>query len=188
MMNSEHGQIVTGSSYQKRIHADERLDALFMREMRCPYCQTKMPKGTSKCQNCGLTKEQIYYAKLTTPYKRGQNILMSKIRPAELPFWKMGVGGIFGFLGIHCLVAKRYLRAAVYWLLLVGFIVEMVVFPPNFGEGVPNAVRYAFESRTYLFPGDLLGIILLGLWVWDAFAIFLHQFKYPVVVELSEEA
>ena len=43
--------------FQKRITADNRLDMLYMREMRCPYCQTKMPKGTSKCENCALTKE-----------------------------------------------------------------------------------------------------------------------------------
>ena len=51
-----------------RIKADKRLDNLYMSEMRCPYCQTKMPKGTSKCKNCALTKEQIYYADLTMPY------------------------------------------------------------------------------------------------------------------------
>lgn len=186
--NNETPTVELGQSYRHRIQADDRLDALFMREMRCPYCQTKIMKGTAKCKHCGLTKEQIYYAKLTAPYKAGQNILMSKVRPAELPLWKMGVGGVFGFLGVHCFIAKRYLRGLLYWLLLISFIVVMCVFPPNFGDATPNAVRYAFESRTYLFPGDLLGIILLGMWVWDLFAIFLRQFKYPVVVQLSEEA
>ena len=85
----------------KRVHADDRLDNLYLSEMRCPYCQTKILKGTAKCKNCGLTKEQIYYAKLAKPFKRGQNVLMSKIRPADLPFWKMGAGSVFGFLGIH---------------------------------------------------------------------------------------
>ena len=28
----------------KRIQGDERLDILYMTEMRCPYCQTKMLK------------------------------------------------------------------------------------------------------------------------------------------------
>lgn len=181
-------EVELGNSQQRRIYSDDRLDALFMREMRCPYCQTKIMKGTSKCKNCGLSKEQIYHAKLTAPYKPGRNILMSKIRPAELPMWKMAVGGVFGFLGIHCFIAKRYLRGILYWLLLVGYIVELCVFPPNFSDATPNPIRYAFESRTYLFPGDLIGIILLGMWVWDLFAIFLSQFKYPVVVQLSEEA
>jgi len=164
----------------KRITTDERLDILYMKEMRCPYCQTKMPKGTSKCKNCALTKEQIYYAKLTAPYKPGQNILFSKVRPAEMPLWKMGVGGIFGFLGVHCFMAKRYLRGAVMLLLTVAFIVTLCVFPQG------NDIRYAFESRTYLFPGDLLGIFALGMWVWDMFAIFIGQFKYPVVPVLPE--
>lgn len=172
---------------KKRIKADDRLDALFMREMRCPYCQTKMPRGTSKCKNCGLSKEQIYYAKLTAPYKPGRNILMSKVRPAGLPLWQMGLGAAFGFFGIHCFISKRYLRGALFWLLLIGFIVELCIFPPNFGDPDKASIRYAFESRTYLFPGDLIGIILLGLWVWDLFAVFLRQYKYPVVVQLGEE-
>ena len=173
---------------KKHIQSDDRLDALYMRSMRCPYCQTKIPQGTSKCQNCGLTKEQIYYAKLTVPYKRGQNILMSKIRPAELPLWKIGVGGVFGFLGMHCFIAKRYVRGIVMLLLTVSFIASLIIFPPAFGENAANEVRSMFETRTYLFPGDLLGIFVLGMWVWDLFAIFFRQFKYPVVPDIGEPA
>ncbi len=174
--------------FQKRITADNRLDMLYMREMRCPYCQTKMPKGTSKCENCALTKEQIYYAKLTAPYKPGQNILMSRVRPAELPFWKMVLGSVFGFLGIHCFVSKRYLRGVIIFLLTAAFIASVIIFPPSFGDAGPNAIRDMFESTTYLFPGDLLGIFALGIWVWDFFAVLFGQFKYPVVVDLGEEA
>lgn len=180
-------QTQLGTMHQ-RVTADERLDALYMSEMRCPYCQTKMPKGTAKCKNCALTKEQIYYAKLTAPYKPGQNILMSKVRPAELPFWKMALGGVFGFFGIHCFVAKRYIRGCVILLLSVLFLVSAILFPPANGDNPPNEIRYMFESTTYLFPGDLLGIIALTIWVWDLFAILLRQFKYPVVINLGEEA
>lgn len=178
----------SSTAFMKRVRADERLDMLYMREMRCPYCQTKMPRGTSKCQNCALTKEQIYYAKLTAPYKPGQNILFSKVRPASLPLWKMGVGGVFGFFGVHCFIAKRYLKGFIMLLLSVAFAVSLMVFPPAIGDAEPNAVRYMFESKTYLFPGDLSGIIVLGMWVWDLFAIFLGQFKYPVVPEVEEQA
>ena len=170
----------TGNSFKQRVMSDDRLDALYAREMRCPYCQTKMPGGTSKCKNCGLTKEQIYYAKLTTPYRRGHNILMSRVRPAELPFWKMAVGGVFGFLGIHCFIAKRYIRGAIMLLLTIAFIAELVIFPQG------NEIRSMFENVTHLFPGDLIGLFTLGLWVWDLFAIFLRQFKYPVVIDLGD--
>lgn len=172
--------------FPKRVRTDDRLDVLYMRAMRCPYCQTKMPKGTSKCENCALTKEQIYYAKLTAPYKPGREVLYSRVRPASLPFWKMGVGGAFGFLGVHCFIAKRYLKGAVMLLLTVAYLLTLIIFPPMLGDGEPNAVRYLFESKTYLFPGDLLGIVVLGMWVWDLFAIFIGQFKYPVVPELPD--
>ena len=181
--NEQHNAI-----FSKRVRTDERLDALFMRNMRCPYCQTQMPKGTSKCKNCGLTKEQIYYAPLVNPYKSNQNVLHSKIRPAALPLWKMGVGVIFGFLGTHCYIAKRYVRGIVMLLLTVGFIISCVVFPPSMGETAAHEFRAMFESRTYLFPGDLLGIVVLGMWVWDLFAIFFGQFKYPVQPKIEEVA
>ncbi len=181
MNNNEINYTQNDNAFKQRITADDRLDNLYMREMRCPYCQTKILRGTSKCKNCGLTKEQIYYAKLTAPYKPGRNILMSKVRPAELPFWKMATGGVFGFLGVHCFVAKRYLRGAIMLLLSIALIVELVIFQQD------NAIRRMFEDVTYLFPGDLIGIIMLGMWVWDLFAIFLRQFKYPVVIDLGEE-
>lgn len=189
MTNNENESSQTQSEiFKRRVRADERLDALYMQEMRCPYCQTKMPKGTSKCKNCALTKEQIYYAKLKTPYKPGQNVLMSKVRPAELPFWKMAVGSVFGFFGVHCFVAKRYLRGALILLLSVAFIASLIIFPVGYGDAEPNEIRYMFESTTYLFPGDLLGMIALGMWIWDLFAVFFRQFKYPVVVDLGDDA
>ncbi len=188
MTNNNEMNATEHKIFQQRVKADDRLDNLYMREMRCPYCQTKIPRGTSKCKNCSLTKEQIYYAKLTTPYRRDCNVLMSKVRPADLPFWKMAVGGIFGFLGIHCFVAKRYIRGVIILLLSALFIASLIIFPGAFGDQEPNQIRYMFESKTYLFPGDLLGIIALGLWVWDMFAIFFRQFKYPVVIDLGEAA
>lgn len=172
----------------RRITADDRLDALYMREMRCPYCQTKIMRGTAKCKNCGLTKEQIYYAKLKTPYKPSNRTLMSKVRPAELPLWKMVLGSVFGVFGVHNYIAKRYVRGAIMLLLTIGYIVSLILFPPAFGDGQPNQIRYAFESKTYLFPGDMLGIVVLGMWVWDFFAILFRQYKYPVQIEISEEA
>lgn len=170
----------------KRVQADERLDILYMKEMRCPYCQTKMPKGTAKCKNCALTKEQIYNAKLTAPYKPGREVLFSKVRPASMPFWKMVVSSIFGFLGIHCFISKRYLKGAVMLLLTIAFIATLIIFPAAANGQEPNAIRYMFESRTYLFPGDLLGIFALVMWVWDFFAVIFGQYKYPVLPVIEE--
>ncbi len=171
----------------KRVQADERLDGLFMTEMRCPYCQTKMPKATAKCKNCGLTKDQIYNAELTAPYKPGRDVLFSKVRPASMPYWKMVLSSLFGFFGVHCFLSKRYLRGAIMLLLTVAYFVNLIIFPPMVGDIETNAIRYMFESRTYLFPGDLLGIFALTLWVWDFFAVVFGQYKYPVLPKIEEE-
>jgi|GEM_PF-3481477 len=179
---------ITAASVSKRVRSDERLDAIYMSEMRCPYCQTKILRGTAKCKNCGLTKEQIYYAKLAQPFKRGQNVLMSKIRPATLPLWKMVLGSVFGFFGVHCFIAKRYVRGSIMLLLTVLFIAEILIFTPAFGETSANAIRAMFEEKTHLFPGDLIGIVALGWWIVDFFAVLFRQFHYPVVIQLDEVA
>ena len=170
----------------KRIQSDERLDQLFMKEMRCPYCQTKMPKGTSKCKNCALTKEQIYHAKLVNPYQSSNNALMSKVRPASVSYGKMVTGSVFGFLGIHCFMAKRYVRGVVMLLLTVLFFVSLIAFPIATEISDAHFWRTAFENKGMMFPGDLLGIFVLGLWVWDFFAVIFGQFKYPVAPEIEE--
>ena len=171
---------------KNRVRSDDRLDHLYMTEMRCPYCQTKMPKGTSKCKNCALTKEQIYQAKLTVPYGKN-NILMSKVRPVELSYGKMVTGSVFGFLGLHCFFSKRFIRGIVLILLTVAAILSFVIFPSVHGETPSHPVRRMIEEKGMLFPGDLIGIIVLGMWVWDFFAVTFGQFKYPVVPELGEE-
>ena len=171
----------------KRIQADERLDSLYMTEMRCPYCQTKMPKGTSKCKNCALTKEQIYYAQLTMPYGK-QNVLMSHVRPANVSYGKMVACSVFGFFGLHCFFAKRPIRGVIMLLLTISFFVSLFIFTPVMGEQAAHPVRAMFDSKGMLFPGDLLGIFALGLWVWDFFAVVFGQFKYPVVPVIEEES
>ena len=105
--------------FQKRITADNRLDMLYMREMRCPYCQTKMPKGTSKCENCALTKEQIYLN--VSRATSGVTILENGVREC---FWFLGnplfciqalltrCNNLFVNGGIHCV--GDYLSAGVW--------------------------------------------------------------------------
>ena len=163
-----------------RIQADERLDKLYMKAMRCPYCQTRMERGTTKCANCGITKEQIYYASLKRMRGR-QAVLHSRVRPASIPYWKMAVAGMFGFTGAHCFLAKRYWRGAIILLCLVAWLVLALVFPDG------HAIRRMFEDKTYLFPGDLLVFVWATLWVVDWIAILFNRFKYPVVLTLEDE-
>ena len=170
-----------------RIKADERLDNLYMSEMRCPYCQTKMPKGTSKCKNCALTKEQIYYADLTIPYGKS-NVLMSHVRPAGVSYGKMVAGSVFGFLGLHCFFAKRPVRGAIMLFLTLLYFVTVFIFPPVMGEADAHPARAMFDDKGLLFPCDLIAIFVLGMWIWDMFAVIFGQFKYPVVPKIEEEA
>ena len=71
-------------------------------------------------------------------------------------------------------------------LLTIAFLSTFFIFPPEVGESAGSQIRNMFEIRGYLFPGDLLGLFALGMWVWDFFAILFGQFKYPVLPELGE--
>lgn len=178
----------------KRITTDDRLDHLYMKGIRCPYCHSKINKGTSQCPNCGITKEQIYHANLVT--RRGKvkpAVLLSKVRPASIPFWKMGVGGAFGFLGVHCFIAKRYWRGALILgcllIYIVGFFLFTMEYENAMGEMVyaPFFDKYIlFQKQTYMFPTDLFGLAAMLLWVWDWACILLGKFKYPVVIRPEE--
>lgn len=179
----------------KRIQADERLDQLYMKSLRCPYCHTKIPKGTSQCPNCGITKSQIYNADLVTHQRQRRekpHVLYSKVRPANIPFWKMGLGGMFGFLGVHCFIAKRYWRGAIILGCTLLFFIFGMIFMPQytnqFGEVVPaHWLRALFERNTYIFPPDILGLVAIVMWVWDWVCILLGKFKYPVVLHTEEQ-
>lgn len=164
-----------------RVQSDDRLDKLYMKAMRCPYCQTRIERGTTKCANCGITKEQIYHASLKQVRGGRQPVLRSRVRPAHIPYWKMAVAGMFGFTGAHCFVAKRYWRGALILTCLVAWVVMMLIFPED------NAIRRRFEEQTYLFPGDLLMFVWVVLWIVDWIAILFNRFKYPVVLKLENE-
>lgn len=178
----------------KRITADERLDHLYMKGLRCPYCHTKIPKGTSTCPNCGITKEQIYHANLVTHRRKTKpTVVFSKVRPANIPFWKMGVGGAFGLLGVHCFVAKRYWRGALILACFLIFTVGAFLFTLEYENALGEMV-YApfydiynlFRKQTYMFPTELFGLVALVLWIWDWACILLGKFKYPVVISPEE--
>ncbi len=185
-------------SANERQQVDDRLDRLYMKAIRCPYCHTRIPKGTAVCPTCGISKDQIYHANSVIKRRRkGEpkvkrpkpQIIMSTVRPASIPFWKMAVGGVFGFLGIHCFVAKRWRRGVfILGCFVLFFILSVCIFYPG-GEGtgaVTHPVRALFEDKTYLFPPDLLGLVAAVMWIWDWFAILIGTFKYPVVIDPTD--
>ena len=179
--------------------ADDRLDRLYMKAMRCPYCHTKIAKGVAVCPNCGISKEQIYHANVVVnKRKKGEprvkrpkpQIIMSKVRPASIPFWKMALGALFGLFGVHCFIAKRWKRGLfILGCFVLFFILSICIFQPGLvSEGIPmHPWRAAFENKTYLFPPDLLGIVAMGMWIWDWIGILFGTFKYPVVLAAPDE-
>ena len=179
--------------------ADDRLDRLYKKVIRCPYCHTRIERFAAGCPNCGITKEQIYHAHAAENKRRkGEprvkkpkpQIIMSKVRPASIPFWKMALGGMFGLFGVHCFVAKRWKRGLfILGCFLLYFILSICIFNhADVSAGVaPHPWRQMFEDKTYLFPTDLFGVVAVVLWVWDWCCILFGGFKYPVVIDGDEQ-
>lgn len=171
----------------QRETAADRLDRLYLKSIRCPYCHTRIEKGTTKCPNCGITKEQIYHANLVLRKKKQPKppVLYSKVRPASIPFWKMAIGAMFGFLGIHCFVAKRKWRGLVILMSTLLFFILGSIFHPAVQNLMLDAhpFRAMFEDKGWFFPFDFFALIAGVMWIWDWCAILLGKFKYPVVIK-----
>jgi hypothetical protein len=169
-----------------------RLDRLYGKNIRCPYCGTKIPKFVSACKNCGITKVQIAESIVKKRNaKNNRTRLWSKVRPADLPFWKIALASLFGFTGAHCFLTKRWIRGAYILVCIVAMFTLFFVFPFRIDDEaeavVAHPVRFAFDNVGLAMPQDVFGVSALCLWVWDFFAIMFGWFKYPVFVNTENE-
>jgi hypothetical protein len=174
-----------------RTPVSERLDRLYGKNIRCPYCHTVIPKFVSTCPNCGISKAQIAEANVKEEkIKEKQPIIWSKIRPVNIPFWKMAIGCVFGFLGLHCFISKRKIRGVIILSLTLGFIIGGFIFHPAIESlGLEAHPWYsAAEKQGLIFPTTAMGLVSIVLWVWDWIAVVFGWYKYPVVVKAQETA
>ncbi len=167
-----------------RTPVSDRLDRLYTKSIRCPYCNTKIPQVVDKCANCGITKAQLISAEILKRNKKAKQVkLMSKVRPEEIPFWKMALTGMFGFLGLHAFASKRPIRGAIILSSFILFFVFTAIFPYAYGDVSIHPFRASFEDQGLIFPFDVFGMVAAVLWIWDWFAILLGNYKYPVVLK-----
>jgi len=165
-----------------RKEIDPRLDAMYNRTVRCPYCRTRIAKYTTTCEKCGITKDQIFYAsnkqaKKIIKEKTGEKIFKTRHRPDDVMFTTMAIFTIlFGLFGVHDFYVGRRIRG---WMqvsfIAIGFVVFMVT---SIHPLLP--ARNLFEDNGWVFPTDWLALIAVILWVVDAFAVVFGMYKYPV--------
>ena len=160
---------------------DPRLDYLYNKNVRCPYCHAKILKYTSTCTRCGVHKRQIFEAsniraKEIMRAKTGEKIFMTRRRPNDVSFTRMAILLIFGLFGAHCFYAGRRIRG--YFLMscmivgLVGFTLSEFI--------LPHSVINIFTDANLPFPTDVLLGVAFVCWAYDVFAVVFGFFKYPI--------
>ena len=175
----------------KRKSIDPELDKLYARKIKCPYCKTPIKKFTKTCTQCGVTKDQIFEgsnleAKAIIEGKAPKaKVLMVRRRPSDIDFTRLILLAVFGGLfGAHCFYVGRRKRGYFMMISFFVFILSAIIF----SHGTPDASfedlhpwRRAFDNVNLWFPLDVPGLIVIGMWFVDWFAIVVFQrFKYPV--------
>ncbi|MDR0383721.1 MAG: hypothetical protein LBH47_00135 [Christensenellaceae bacterium] len=161
---------------QIRTPISVKLDKLYNKNIRCPYCGTQIPKWTSTCVNCGLSKSNI--ANSAIKDKNNTKTVLTTVRPDNLPFWKIAIACFVGFLGIHCFVSKKYIRGFV----ILGLFVISIIFTATL-FGPESTLRALFEKYDLLPPTDLSLIASFAMWIWDWFGVLFGYYKYPVTIK-----
>lgn len=169
-------------------HYDPKLDKLYPRTVKCPYCKNKIYAYTTTCKQCGVTKRQIMGASNTRAKEMMKNkekgkIVMTRRRPADIDMAKFSLCLCAGFVGAHNFYVGRKVRGWLMASFMISYVVCFAIFPPDwtshFNSEYPlNFIRAAFGD---FFPADMLGVIAVIVWFYDIFAIIVMQtYKYPV--------
>ena len=192
--NDDDGAVAnTEKNY--RTEVDPRLDLLYNRNVRCPYCRAKILKYTTTCQRCGVTKKQISQASNTRAKemrkeKKGGKIFKTKHRPEDVSFSKMiMLCGLLGMFGVHSFFVGRKIRGLITVGCFILGIVMMFVFPigKTGPEGLTEGMHPWREAiKPFFFPFDVFMLIPFILWAIDTIAVIFGFYKYPIRLGESE--
>jgi hypothetical protein len=169
-----------------------KLDKLYNKNVRCPYCGTKIPKFTAGCENCGITKVQIAESIVNRKdRKKYRKRLWSRILPADIPFWKVALAAMFGFTGAHCFLTKRWIRGTYILtamiLMFVGFAIWPIKVDDELEAVVTTGMRYQMDSvGLFAMPQDVAGVAAVVMWIWDWIAVVFGWYKYPIYVDIDK--
>ena len=177
-----------------------RLDRLYARNTRCPYCKAAIRKMTSTCERCGVTKKQIESAswqdaRAIQKGKKTGKIVKTKLVPKDMDYGRwLIVLVLLGWTGYHNFWVGRRLRGWILCGMMLTFILCLIIFPPgsplNDMAGMSEARKW-FAERAMVFPSDVIGGLVVVMWLidWGAVVLF-RTFKYPVHmrVETSTES
>ena len=177
------------SNNQRQVY-DPKLDRLFMKTVKCPYCRFKIRSMQSTCEQCGLSKIQIARAsnkKAKQMMKEGDKgkIVMVNRRPDDLKVSSFIMSLVTGIFGSHCFYVGRKKRGFIMLGLLVAYVVfSIIVFPMGTweaGSGFVGMHPWREAAMQFgAFPTDFFGLAVFMMWFFDIVRVAFGWFKYPV--------
>ena len=161
---------------------DPRLDYLYNKDVRCPYCHARIVKYTTTCPRCGIHKKQIFEAsnvraKEIMKAKTGEKIFMTRHRPDDVVFMRMVMLSLVcGLFGAHCFYVGRRIRGYIILFSTIFGLISAICVQIF----VPDSVMQYFRSTIILFPTDIFLVGAFICWAYDFFGVVFGFFKYPI--------
>ena len=175
----------------QRQAASRKLDRLYGKNVKCPYCRTKILKYSQVCEACGITKEQVAFASHQDAKKimRGEmkgKVILTRRKPDDVDMVRFMIYLIFlGVFGAHNFFVGRKIRG---WIMFCSFtllILSSIIFTLNPDNLHPW--RQFFLEANLWFPFDVPGYIAVIVWAYDWFAaVLLGTYKYPVHISSQD--
>lgn len=179
----------------KEYSVDPKLDRMYARNIRCPYCKAVVARYTTTCVQCGITKEQIANAshleakKVLKKQEKG-TVLWTRTVPRDLNFTKFILLLVFtGPFGGHNFYVGRKLRGWIMFASMALLVFSLLFFNyADIDRGIPMHPWRASLSWGNLFPFDVPGLVAIVIWFFDWFAaVIFNTFKYPVRIKGKDD-
>ena len=154
---------------QRQVY-DPKLDRLYMKTIKCPYCKAKIRSMQTTCGQCGLSKMQILGAsnkKAKQMMRDGEHgkIVMLKKRPDDVRMSVLSAWLLLGFFGAHCLYVGRYIRGWIMFGLMVTFIMCVIIFPiGTWNEGAEYRDEEDDVETTEVIEEEEIGYVGMHPW------------------------
>ena len=113
---------------------DSRVDRLYMKKVKCPYCGARIKPMQTTCDQCGVHKMQIANAsnkKAKQMMKDGEEgkVIMLKRRPDDVSISRLSMWLLLGLFGAHCFYVGRKIRGFIILGLISLCFISVIVFP-----------------------------------------------------------
>ena len=178
---------MSNSNSNRQVY-DPKLDRLYMKTVKCPYCRFKIRSMQTTCEQCGLSKMQIARAsnkkakQMMKERDKGKIVMINR-RPDDIKLSGFTMSLITGIFGTHCFYVGRRTRGFIMLGVMFLYVASVIIFPMGIWEGGTFVGMHPWREAALqfgVFPADFLGLAVFMMWMLDVVRVLVGWFKYPV--------